>query len=49
MLKTATGLSNVIQVGPGDGYILSVSDFDSGLSTLGDSFSWGNGKRFSAK
>ena len=37
-----------LQVGPGDGYVLSVSGFNYGLSTLPDALAWHNGMKFSA-
>ena len=37
-----------LQVGPGDGYVLSVSGFNYGLSTELDSLSYHNGMKFSA-
>merc|ERR1712126_474047 len=47
--KSYNAFYDQFQVGPGGGYVLSVSGFDAGRSTLGDSFSYGNGKKFSAK
>ena len=38
-----------MQVGPGDGYMLSVGQFDSSASTLGDSMSYHNGMKFTTK
>ena len=39
----------IIQVGPGDDYVLTVGGFNDALSTLGDSMAHNNGKKFSAK
>ena len=40
----------IIQVGPEDGgYALTVTEFNTGLSTLGDSMSYIGGMKFSAK
>ena len=43
-----------MQVGPGDGYVLTVGGFNKALSTLGDSLARGdaesaNGMKFSTK
>ena len=37
------------QVGPGEGYMLTVGGFNTGLSTLGDSMSSNNGMKFTTK
>ena len=37
-----------LQVGPGDGYVLSVSGFNYGLSNNTDALSYHNGMKFSA-
>ena len=37
-----------LQVGPGDGYVLSAYGFNSGLSTLPDALAWHNGMKFGA-
>ena len=37
-----------LQVGPGDGYVLSAYGFNFGLSTLADSLAYHNGMKFSA-
>ena len=42
-------LTMTTQVGVGEGYQLSVSGFNAGLSTLGDSLAYHNGAKFSAK
>ena len=42
-------LTMTTQVGGGEDYELSVSGFNAGLSTLGDSLSYHNGMKFSAK
>ena len=40
----------MLQVGPGDDYILTVGGFNNtGLSTLGDSMSSNNGMKFTTK
>ena len=39
----------MIQVGPGDGYVLTVGGFNKALSTLGDSMAYHNGMKFSTK
>ena len=39
----------VIQVGPGDDYILTVGGFNDALSTLGDSMWFNNRTKFSTK
>ena len=39
----------MIQVGPGDDYVLTVGGFNDALSTLGDSMAYHNGMKFSAK
>ena len=38
-----------MQVGAGDGYVLTVGGFNAGLSTLGDSMTYHNGMMFSTK
>ena len=38
-----------MQVGPGDGYQVTVTDFNDALSTLGDSLRFNNGMKFSTK
>jgi len=47
--KSYNAYYDQFQVGPGDGYVLSVSGFDADRSTLGDSFYYGNENKFSAK
>ena len=37
------------QVGPGEGYVLTVGGFNDALSTLGDSMYYSNGMKFSTK
>ena len=37
------------QVGPGDGYVLTVGGFNDALSTLGDSMAYSNGAKFGTK
>ena len=39
----------MIQVGPGEEYELTVKGYDGGLSTLGNSMSRHNGRKFTAK
>jgi len=47
--KEYTAVYGSFKVGPGDGYVLSISGFDSKSSTLGDSMAGINGMKFSAK
>ena len=42
-------LMMMMQVGPGDGYVLTVGGFNKALSTLGDSMAYHNGMKFSTK
>ena len=42
-------LTMTTQVGGGEDYELSVSGFNAGLSTVGDSLAFSNGAKFSAK
>ena len=39
----------MVQIGPAEGYELSVGSFRADLSTLGDSMVYHHGMRFSAK
>ena len=39
----------MLQVGPGDGYELTVGGFNEAKSTLGDSMFYNNGWKFSTK
>ena len=39
----------LFQVGPGDGYVLTVGGFNDTQSTLGDSTNYSNGMKFSTK
>ena len=39
----------MMQVGPGDGYVLTVGGFNKALSTLGDSMAYHNGMKFTTK
>ena len=39
----------MIQVGPADGYVLTVGGFNDALSTLGDSMALHNGYKFTTK
>ena len=41
--------THVMQVGPGDDYVLTVGGFNDALSTLGDSMYYQNGRKFTAK
>jgi len=47
--KEYTAVYSSFKVGPGDGYVLSISGFDSKSSTLRDSMAMHNGMMFSAK
>ena len=42
-------MTMLFQVGPGDGYRLTVGGFNDALSTLRDSMYWNNGAKFSTK
>ena len=39
----------LLQVGPGDDYMLTVGEFYEALSTLGDSMDYSNGLKFTTK
>ena len=39
----------ILQVGPGDDYVLTVEGFNNNLSTLGDSMITSNGMSFSTR
>ena len=39
----------ILQVGPGEDYVLTVEGFNDALSTLGDSMGANNGMRFSTR
>ena len=39
----------MVQVGPGDNYVLTVGGFNDTLSTLGDSFTYDSGMKFTTK
>ena len=39
----------LLQVGPGDDYVLTVGGFNDAKSTLGDSMKYNNGEKFSTK
>ena len=39
----------VVQVGQGDDFVLTVGEFNKGLSTLGDSMTYHNGMGFTTK
>jgi len=47
--KTYSAFYDRFQVGPGDGYQVTVTDFNDALSTLGDSLRFNNGMKFSTK
>ena len=49
VMMMMTMIIMLIQVGPGDGYMLTVRGFNDALSTLGDSMYYSNGAKFSAK
>ena len=50
MLMVVMVIKLMIQVGPGDDYILTVGGFNNtGLSTLGDSMSSNNGMKFTTR
>ena len=39
----------ILQVGPGDDYVLTVGGFNDDKSTLGDSMYYHNGRKFTTK
>ena len=41
--------NQLLQVGPGEGYMLTVGEFNAALSTLGDSMDYHNGQKFTTK
>ena len=41
--------TDLMQVGPGDNYVLTVTGFNQALSTLGDSMNYHNGIKFTTK
>ena len=48
--KKGDRVLELVQVGPGDTYVLTIGDFDSSNSTLGDAMvRMHNGMKFSAK
>jgi len=47
--KEYTAVYSNFQVGPGDDYVLTIGGFDSSSSTLGNSMTYHNGMKFSAK
>ena len=42
-------LMMMLQVGPGDDYMLTLGGFNNNVSTLGDSMFWNNRTKFSTK
>ena len=42
-------MTKLLQVGPGDDYMLTVGGFNDAKSTLGDSMDYSNGMKFSTK
>ena len=47
--KKGDRVLELVQVGPGDAYVLTIGDFDSSNSTLADGMAHHNGMKFSAK
>ena len=47
--KKGERVLELVQVGPGDAYVLTIGDFDSSNSTLGDAMAHHKGMKFSAK
>ena len=49
MMKMTITIMMLLQVGPGDDYVLTVGGFNDAKSTLGDSMKYHNGQKFSTK